>query len=153
MCSSDLAWFANAYTAKGIERLSGAGFYATMAQSSYEVYVSRHLENNGKNGLNDRQKVVQGSLEEAGFYSVLPDREIVFDEGEKFAIIVKITTPNAEHPVAVEYDAGDGLARIDLTDGEGYLSYDGEQWERVEETLACNICLKVYTQKERSTER
>ena len=149
----ETAWFANAYTAKGIERLSGAGFYATMAQSSYEVYVSRHLENNGKNGLNDRQKVVQGSLEEAGFYSVLPDREIVFDEGEKFAIIVKITTPNAEHPVAVEYDAGDGLARIDLTDGEGYLSYDGEQWERVEETLACNICLKVYTQKERSTER
>ena len=59
--------------------------------------------------------------------------------------MIKITTPGAVHPVAVEYDAGDDKCRIDLTDGEGYLSPDGKQWERAEETQACNLCLKAYT--------
>ena len=65
--------------------------------------------------------------------------------GERFGIMIKITTPGAVHPVAVEYDAGDDKCRIDLTDGEGYLSPDGKQWERAEETQACNLCLKAYT--------
>lgn len=67
------------------------------------------------------------------------------DAGEKFAIIVKIKTPDTVHPAAIEYDAGDGIARVDLTDGEGYLSHDGSLWERVEETQKCNLCLKAYT--------
>ena len=43
------------------------------------------------------------------------------------------------------YDAGDGIAQVDLTDGEGYLSYDGSIWENVERTQNCNVCLKAYT--------
>lgn len=59
--------------------------------------------------------------------------------------MIKITTPGAVHPAAIEYDAGDGKCRIDLTDGEGYLSPDGKQWERAEKTQECNLCLKAYT--------
>ena len=67
------------------------------------------------------------------------------EDGEKFAIIVKIMTPGTVHPVAIEYDAGDGIAQVDLTDGEGYLSYDGSIWENVERNQNCNVCLKAYT--------
>ena len=79
-------------------------------------------------------------------------KKIPLEEGEKFAIIIKIMTPGTVHPVAIEYDSGDGIAEVDLTDGEGYLSYDGERWEHVEETQGCNVCLKVYTQR-KSTQK
>ena len=86
--------------------------------------------------LNDRRLIARGKL----MYE-----KILLDAGEKFAIIVKIKTPDTVHPAAIEYDAGDGIARVDLTDGEGYLSHDGSLWERVEETQKCNLCLKAYT--------
>ena len=77
------------------------------------------------------------------------NEKIVLDQGEKFAIIVEIKTPDTVHPVAIEYDAGDGIAQVDLTDGEGYLSHNGSLWEHVEETQKCNLCLKVYTHTEK----
>lgn len=140
----DSAWFANAYHAKGAETLEAAGFYATDQNSSYEIYVARHLGDQ-EDGLNDRVKVAEGKFRYAGYYTVPLDRKFVLDDGEKFAIIVKITTPGTIHPVAIEYDAGDGIAEVDLSDGEGYLSYDGQSWEHVEETQKCNVCLKAYT--------
>ncbi len=95
--------------------------------------------------LNDRRPIARGKLMYSGYYTVPFDEKILLDAGEKFAIIVKIKTPDTVHPAAIEYDAGDGIARVDLTDGEGYLSHDGSLWERVEETQKCNLCLKAYT--------
>ena len=33
----------------------------------------------------------------------------------------------------------------ELSDGEGYISYRGSSWERVETEQNCNVCLKAYT--------
>lgn len=46
--------------------------------------------------------------------------------------------------MAIEYDSGDGRCLVDITDGEGYLSADGDVWERVETEQECNLCLKAY---------
>ena len=66
-------------------------------------------------------------------------------QGEKLAIIINIKTPNSERPVAIEYNADKtgNVAAVD--DGEGYISANGKNWERVEESQNCNICLKFYT--------
>lgn len=141
----DSAWFANAYTAGKGENLEAAGFYATDQNTDYELYVARHLGEKNDQTFGQRVKVAEGRLRYAGFYTIPLDQKIVLDDGEKFAIIVKITTPGTVHPVAIEYDAGDGMAEIDLSDGEGYLSFDGDKWEHVEETQKCNVCLKAYT--------
>ena len=95
--------------------------------------------------LNERQLLMTGTLECAGYYTIPLEEKIQLEPEEKFAIIVKIKTPGTVHPAAVEYDAGDGIARVDLSDGEGYLSHNGSLWEHVEETQNCNLCLKVYT--------
>ena len=141
----DSAWFANAYTAGKGENLEAAGFYATDQNTDYELYVARHLGEKADQTFGQRVKMAEGRLRYAGFYTIPLDQKIVLDDGEKFAIIVKITTPGTVHPVAIEYDAGDGMAEIDLSDGEGYLSFDGDKWEHVEETQKCNVCLKAYT--------
>jgi hypothetical protein len=59
--------------------------------------------------------------------------------------VVRIKTPNAVYPIAVEYRVNKATASVDLSDGEGYISLKGRTWEHVEETKECNICLKVFT--------
>lgn len=148
----DEAWFSNVYKAGAGEMLAAAGFYATEQNTEYEIYLARHLPEAGDPGmekaLDSRTLLVRGSLDHAGFYTVPFKDKIPLEAHERFAVIVKIKTPQTVHPVAIEYDAGDGIARVDLKAGEGYLSYNGSVWEHVEETQGCNICLKVYTDEE-----
>lgn len=70
---------------------------------------------------------------------------IDLEPGERFAVLVKLTTPDSVHPAAIEYDAGDGKTVVDISDGEGYISPDGVNFTRVEEEQKCNLCLKAYT--------
>ena len=145
------AWFANAYRADKGENLAAAGFYATDKNTEYELYLARNLPDAGggemERALDRRMLLAKGRLDNAGYYTIPLDKKIPLEDNEKFAIIVKIITPGTVHPVAIEYDAGDGIAQVDLTDGEGYLSHDGKVWEHVEETQSCNLCLKAYTKK------
>ena len=149
----DTIWFSNVYEAGDApQRLEAAGFYATGPGTSYEVYVVRHAgeEPGIVEGREFDRKVflTKGSFEYGGYYTVpltgTPQEDLVLSSGERFAVIVKITTPDAVHPAAIEYDAGDGRTFVNISDGEGYISADGVTWERAEEKR-CNLCLKVYT--------
>lgn len=148
----ETVWFANVYRAMEAENLEAAGFYATGQNTSYEVYVAplakdeREIEE--KPGLQERFLAAKGTLEYAGYYTIplrTEGRELELAKGSRFAVIVKITTPGAVHPAAIEYDAEDGRTMVDITDGEGYISQEGVWWERVEKKKECNLCLKAYT--------
>ena len=58
-----------------------------------------------------------------------------------------IKTEGSVHPVAIEYAAGDISANADISDGEGYISYNGQQWVSAESDYECNVCLKAFTLK------
>lgn len=60
-------------------------------------------------------------------------------------MIVKIVTKDAVHPVAIEYDGENGEFDADISDGEGYISYNGKYWQSAEESYDCNLCLKAFT--------
>jgi C1A family cysteine protease len=139
------AWAANVYTADQDTEVAAAGFYATMRDTDYEVYLVEHVpENPGSLELMNRRKVAEGHLEDAGYYTIPFAEGYMAEAGERFAVEICLTTPGAVHPIAIEYDAGDGKCAVDLTDGEGYASADGRIWERVEDKHGCNVCLKAY---------
>ena len=58
-----------------------------------------------------------------------------------------ISTPNATRPIAVEMATDYKTRSVDLSDGEGYISYTGREWENVEEKYECNLCLKGFTKR------
>jgi len=89
----------------------------------------------------------KGSFAHAGFYTVSLDEPIALTKGEKFAVIVKLTTPGEDYPVAAEYRADEYTQTADVSDGEGYISAGGYQWSRTEDSYGCNVCLKAYTSK------
>lgn len=149
----DTIWFSNVYEAGGDEALSAVGFYATAPNTSYEIYVVAKAGDEDaivRGGDFDRKVLLtKGRFDNAGYYTVPVTgslrEEQKLNKKERFAVMVRITTPDAIHPAAIEYNAGDGRTLVDLSDGEGYISPDGKNWERVEKKQDCNLCLKAYT--------
>lgn len=133
------AWFANVYEAEAAGTLDAAGFYATVPDVEYRVYVAAAGEM-----FADRELVAEGHLANAGFYTIRWQKEIPLEAGEWFAVIVEINSPETTEPVAVEYQAGLRTANVDISDGEGYISPDGVNWQRAETEQECNVCLKAY---------
>ena len=139
----DTCYFANVYESEANETVEAVGFYATDVNTSYEVYLMEAYE--GSISMEGIRKVQSGKLKNAGFYTIDLKESIPIKEHQKFAVIVKITTPGSVCPVAAEYKADETMASVDVSDGEGYISPNGNNWVQTEEEYGCNICLKVYS--------
>ena len=135
---------ANVFTANGDESVAAAGFYATSADTEYEVYVVNNFNN--ESSLTTRTKVASGSLEQSGYYTIDFDEPVDVAAGEKFAVMLYLKTPGYEYPMAIEYDSGESyLDTVDLDDGEGYISYTGNKFINVKDKQDCNLCIKAFT--------
>lgn len=135
---------ANVFTAEGDENVAAASFYATGADTSYELYLVHDFED--EKSLDDRIKVAEGSCKQAGYYTVDFKTPMQVKAGERYAIVLYIKTPGAAHPMAIEYDSGEAsLDTVNLEDGEGYISYNGRTFVNVKEKQDCNLCIKAFT--------
>lgn len=160
------AWFANVYEADEALDLAAAGFYATAAGTEYRVYVAGATDGYEPTGeaavgvsgmdagisvyLAQRTLAAEGCVDNVGYYTIPLGSTLTMtgetvDEGQQFAVIVEIDSPGTTEPVAIEYRAGSRTSKVDIGDGEGYISSDGVNWERTETAHQCNVCLKVYT--------
>ena len=138
---------ANVYTAEGFEELRAAGFYAVGKDTEYRLYVVKNFENT--DSLNEnRILVAQGKLGNSGYYTIPFDRRVSVAAGEQYAVILYLSTPGSDKPLAIEYQADEFTSTVDISDGQGYISLMGNRWESLEETQSSNLCLKVYSDDE-----
>ena len=134
---------ANVFQAKGNEKLSAASFYATGANTEYELYVVHDFKN--EKSFANREKLASGVVKKAGYYTVDFDEQKL-KAGEKYAIVLYVKTPGSKHPLALEYDTGESILQgVDLDDGEGYISLNGKKFVNVKEKRECNLCIKAFT--------
>lgn len=136
---------ANVYTAEEKEELSAVGFYATGQNTKYKAYVVRNFEN--EDSFQNGELIAEGNLTNAGYYTIEADKKVVLNPKERYAVVLYLETPEAVHPMAIEYAADEVTQTVDLTDWEGYISASGRRWDRVEETFSCNLCIKAYTRR------
>ena len=135
---------ANVFTASSDQNIKAASFYATASDTSYELYIVNNFKD--EYSFADRKKVAEGTLENAGYYTIKFDEEVPVTEGERYAVVLHINTPESTHPMAIEYDSGESyLKGVDLDDGEGYISYDGAAFINVKEKQDCNLCIKAFS--------
>lgn len=135
---------ANVFTASSDQNIKAASFYATASDTSYELYIVNDFKD--EYSFADRKKVAEGTLENAGYYTIKFDEEVPVTEGERYAVVLHINTPESTHPMAIEYDSGESyLKDVDLDDGEGYISYDGAAFINVKEKQDCNLCIKAFS--------
>jgi C1A family cysteine protease len=137
---------ANVFTAKEDEEIAASSFYATGANTSYELYMVTDFTD--EDSFADRFLVAEGTLEQAGYYTISFDSPVTVKKGSKFAVVLYIKTPGATHPMAIENDPGeDAYASVDLTDGEGYISYNGTVFKNVLSQKDCNLCIKAFANR------
>lgn len=137
------AYFANVYETEKNEEIAAVSFYATDKNTEFEVYLVRDFKNS--DSLKDREFIVSGSMQYAGYYTVEFPEPVRLPDYGKYAVIVKIKTPGAVHPIAIEYNVDERTENFDIADGEGYISLYGELWHSAEATQNCNVCLKAFT--------
>ncbi len=137
------AWFANVYTAGQDEILRAVSFYATGGQTTYDIYAVP--EYYGAESLEHPMYLGSGYCEDGGYYTVDIPEMVRLRAGSRFAVMVRITTEGSERPIAIEFAASELTSCANLSDGEGYISYDGSQWNSAEAEYGCNVCLKAFT--------
>ena len=134
---------ANVFTAESDEVLKAISFYATGSNSEYELFVVTDFTD--EESLNNRIPVASGKLTNAGYYTVDFNQEINISAGQKYAVVLHIVTPDAIHPLAIEYVADKATANVITEDGEGYISTNGSNWENVKDVIDCNLCIKAFS--------
>ena len=135
-------YFANIFEADREEYLEAVGFYATGKDTEYSIVVMDG-EKDLSNALLEKERA-SGKLKQAGFYTISLKEPMLLEKGKKYAVVVKIYTPEEEYPVAAEYAADDATKEVDLADGDGYISHNGAKWTGTESEYYCNVCMKVY---------
>lgn len=144
-------YFANIFQAEQEELLEAVGFYATGADTEYEISVM-----DGEKDLSNallEENLASGTLEQAGYYTIRLNKMIQMEKEKKYAVVIKVYTPGEEYPVAAEYAADDATREVDLSDGDGYISHNGAKWTGTESEYYCNVCMKVYTRTEIKEEK
>ncbi len=135
------AWFSNVFTSEKKGSVDAACFYATDPDTWYDIWVVRNFTDKGS--FSEKEIIQSGCLQEKGYYTIPFDQPVDVTVGERFAVIVHIYTRDSVHPVAIEYPANELTKNADISDGEGYMSFNGVTWTSMEEEAACNACLKA----------
>jgi len=135
-------FFANAYIAAVREELRAVGFYTTIENINYEIYIVKKFEDT--DSFENKELMQKGSIDNSGYYTIDLKESIPLEEGEKYAVIVNVISESNEATAAVEYAVGN-VRNEDLADGEGYISPEGTVYVRTETAYESNVCLKVYT--------
>ena len=139
------AYMANVYTAQSDEILEAVGFYAVGEDTDYEVYVITDYTDESSLNVSG-QVYASGTLENAGYYTIELDEAAELDEGQEFAVIVKVNTPGEGKPIAYETYTETQRTSTVTTEGKySYISSYGTQWENMQEEYSANVCLKAYT--------
>lgn len=134
---------ANVFTAESDEILKAISFYAIGKETEYELFVVPEFTD--MDSLNERIPVASGKLSNAGYYTIDFKQEIMLEAGEKYAVVLHVMTPDAQHPLAIEYAADKATENVITEDGEGYISTNGSDWENVKDVIDCNLCIKAFS--------
>ena len=143
--NSNTAWGANIFTAKSSEVLKAVSFYTTGENCNYEISIYTNPQSNPINQAS-LALTQTGTISNAGYHTVGLNSDVPLNAGQKFSVVVKLTTPGYNFPVAIEYPYSGYSGKAKANAGESYISEDGQSWTDITtEYRNTNICIKAFT--------
>ena len=136
------AYGANTFVAEDDQQIEAAGFYALGENTNYQIYFVSNYENTST--LSEKELVASGTVSQRGYYTIRFNSAKTVSKDESFAIVLYVNTPETKSPLAVEYATDKMTESVDITDGKGFISNNGLDWENVEDAVAANLCIKAY---------
>ncbi|MBI4813517.1 MAG: DUF11 domain-containing protein [Methanobacterium sp.] len=143
--NGETAWFSNLFTANTTNPLKAASFYSLAPNSTYNVSVYLNPQNNNPtSGILSYWK--NGVIASPGYNTIPFDNYIPLSIGQVFSVVVKITSPGIQSPVAYEYPLMNYSSRATSNFGEGFISSDGVTWLDMAGVIGnASVCLKAFT--------
>lgn len=143
---SHTGWFANIFTAAGSEGLVAVSFHTASPNSSFELYIYTAVTSGPTTGSLAGSQT--GTISSAGYHTISLNVPVALTSGEKFSIVVKLTTPGFNYPVPVEEPIPGYSSQATANPGESYMSSSGSSWTDMTSMSGCaecNVCLKAFT--------
>lgn len=143
------AWGANMFTASADSKVAAAGFYAMTPRTTYTLHVySGCRPNEPRSGMLAAQQ--SGTVDMAGFVTVPLETPVAVSAGQRFSVVLQLTTPGYGYPLAAEYAVAGYSSAAKASAGQSFLSANGTLWDdftkRVSSTA--NFCCKAYVKAE-----
>jgi C1A family cysteine protease len=140
----DTAYFSNIFTAQSADNIAAVSFYTPTVNSRYTVYVYKNVWNSPVSG--SAAVTDSGTISVPGYHTIPLSLPAGVTQGEKFSVVVKLTTPGYQYPVALEYPYAGYSSRASAKAGESFVSNDGISWTDITSVYSnSNVCLKAFS--------
>lgn len=139
------AWMSNVFNATSNNPLSAVGFYALEPNTTYEISVYTNVTSGPISGTLVGGKQT-GTITVPGYHTIPLSSTVPITSGQKFSVVVKVTTPGYNYPIAVEEPIEGWSSEATASAGQSYTCSDGISWRDITKSKPNeNICLKAYT--------
>lgn len=138
-------WCANIFTAKSSEVLKAVSFYTTDVNCNYGIYI---YTNPKSNPINQATLALSqnGVIPNAGYHTVSLSSGVPLQAGQKFSVVLKLTNPGNNNPIALEYPYSGYSSKATAHAGESFVSADGNTWTDMTTIYRnTNVCIKAFT--------
>lgn len=140
---TNTAWFANIFTASSNCSLAAASWYSATPDANYEMYV--YVSPTSGPVGSSAAATKTGTIATAGYHTVKLDTPVALTSGQKFSIVIKLTTPGYNYPIPLERPLSGYCSHSTASAGQSYMSSNGSSWSDVTTNYAnTNVCLKAF---------
>jgi C1A family cysteine protease len=138
-------WCANVFTTKSNEILKAVSFYTVDSNCNYEIYIFNNLESNPINHFGPVFSK-SGTISVVGYHTIPFDSGVQLKAGTKFSVVLKLTTPLCNTPIAIEKPVVGYSSKAMANNGESFISPDGITWSDTTKYYPnTNVCIKAFT--------
>ena len=137
-------WGANLFTATADESLSAVGFYAASTGTTYQIYVYK-----GVTAGSPRSGTLavsnSGTRLAPGYCAIDLSAPVALTNGQRFSIVLKLTTPGDNYPLPIEYAYAGYSSAASASSGQSFYSSTGSSWTDLTSwDSTANFCIKGY---------
>lgn len=142
--SSNSAWCANIFTASQNHFLKAFSTHFLANNTTYELYVYKGCNTSSPSSGN-LAYTKTGSVSYAGYHTIQLDSPVQLSSGERFSIVLKITTPGYNYPIPIEYPFSDYSSSASASAGQSFFGNNGSSWTDLTSVYPnTNVCLKAF---------
>ncbi|AKB55149.1 Chitin binding protein [Methanosarcina barkeri MS] len=143
--TSTTLWGANIFTAKSDEVLKAVSFYTTDSNCKYILYIYTDVSSSP---VTQAGPVISksGKIPYAGYHTIPLDSKVNLKAGQKFSVVLKLTTSGYGYPIALEMPSSGYSSKATANAGESFISSDGQTWGDITTYATdANVCIKAFT--------
>jgi C1A family cysteine protease len=126
--TSTTAYGANVFTANSAGTLKAVSFWALDEGTQYTAQVYVNPTNPSIPTSGTLMSTTSGTASYAGYYTENLSTTVPLTNGERFAVVIKFTTPGYDYPIPIQGKNGYDNKAPNAIAGQSFASVDGTTW-------------------------